>query len=360
MNPSRPSSRLRLALPVWLLFVALCAAAAAQSAGQIVVYHVGRVLEFDPSVGAELKEAVLETYDCGSGELVKKETIEVYFHLSEDNEIITPEAITEACHAVFRIEKRGDKYFFRGVREKPVENEEELARAAEAAPAPSPEEAVRSIEEKVRRVAREIVKIDPAKKGSSVQRERIINAEFTTSLSGFDTAQLEKVAGYVLSEPGLSPSQKYYVLRSFGFVFYRKGDYPKAIFFYDKCTELLPDRYSAWLQRAVAEQRAKHDDAAIRSYVKALEIVAGRGGRTADSVLRRFRHFLEERTVTEQLGTGQIEELRGQLSAIGDTLARGDRKEAQRQAHELAELVASWYAGAPSTQPDAPGDDNGF
>jgi tetratricopeptide (TPR) repeat protein len=338
------------------------APALAQGANQIVIYNKGKVLHFDPDVGAELKEVILETYDCGSGELVKKETIEAYFHLSDDREIITPDAITDACHAVFKIEKKGDKYFFEGVRDKPVESQEEIAAAVEAAPPPTREESVRSIEEKVRRVAREIVKIDPAKKGSSVQRERIINAEFTTSLSGFDTGQLEQVTGYVRSERDMSTSQQYYVLRSFGFVFYRKADYPKAIFFYDKCTELLPDRYSAYLQKAVAQQKAGENDGAIRSYVTSLQIVSARGGRTADSVVRRFRKFLGDLTVTEKLGNAQMDDLRGRLEMVSTALKSSDTSGARSKADDLVALVDGWYAGgAAAPPPDVmPGDDDGF
>ncbi|GIW72963.1 MAG: hypothetical protein KatS3mg102_2505 [Planctomycetota bacterium] len=344
--------------------------ARAQAPGQIVVYNKGKVLHFDPDVGAELKEVILETYDCASGQLVKKETIEAYFHLSDDKEIITPDAITEDCHKVFKIDKRGDKYYFLGVREGGTASEAEVKAAVEAAPPPTRAESVRSVEEKVRKVAREIVKIDPSKAGSSTIRERIINQEFTTSLSTFDRAQLEEVARYVRSEPDLSPSQQYYVLRSFGFVFFRKGDYDKAIFFYEKCAELIPENYSAHFQRAVAHEKKGEADEAIRAYARATRLVAGRGGRTADSVLRYFKNFLASLRVTPTLSSAQLDDLRGRVDQIAAVLARKDLQGAQQRADELGALVDGWYGGAasgpaPSSPPGQPGDgpppeDGGF
>ena len=81
-----------LLLPLLVLVGALAAPAARAGDTQIVVYNKGKTLRYDPDVGAELKEVFLETYDCSTGKLAKKETIEAYFHLSDDKEIITPDA----------------------------------------------------------------------------------------------------------------------------------------------------------------------------------------------------------------------------------------------------------------------------
>ena len=101
------------------LAAALGTAAPARAAGDIVVYNKGQPIRYDPDVGAELKEVVLETWSCRTGKLVKKETIEAYFHLSEDHEVITPDALDDDCFRTFQIDKRGDKYYFKGAKAAP-------------------------------------------------------------------------------------------------------------------------------------------------------------------------------------------------------------------------------------------------
>src|SRR4051794_38850331 len=98
----------RIAL-LFALLLGLAAPAARAAETQIVVYNKGKTLRYDPDVGAELKEVFLETYDCKTGKLAKKETIEAYFHLSDDKEIITPDTICDDCRKKFLIEKKGEK-----------------------------------------------------------------------------------------------------------------------------------------------------------------------------------------------------------------------------------------------------------
>src|SRR3954471_18581293 len=106
-----------------VLVLALIAPALAADT-QIVVYNKGKTLRYDSDVGAELKEVFLETYDCATGKLAKKETIEAYFHLSDDKEIITPDAICDKCRTRFVVEKKADKYYFGGIRDKAATIEE--------------------------------------------------------------------------------------------------------------------------------------------------------------------------------------------------------------------------------------------
>ncbi len=344
---------------------ALDAAPALADDGQIVVYNKGKTLRFDPDVGAELKEVFLDTYDCKSGKLAKKETIEAYFHLSEDKEVITPDAICDDCRTRFTIEKKNEKYFFGGVRETKATIEEANA----AAPAPTKADAVNALEGKVKRISKEILKVDPNKMGSSKVRSKIITAEFTTALQNFGDAELTDVAGFVLNDSSLTTSNKYYVLRSFGFTFYDdRKDYHKAIFFYEKCTELIPENYSAHLQKAVALGEIGEKDRAIRSFGKALAIKA------QTSIANHWLKLLNATSSTEKLSEDKISTLKGKVESVQSALKDKSKDAKDRAAAEAKSIQAqldAWYEGGdaptaetppptpppPSSPPEAPPPD---
>jgi len=328
-----------------ILLVSLVTALPALAAEtQIVVYNKGKTLRYDPDVGAELKEIVLETYDIEQGKLVKKETIEAYFFLSEDKEIITPEAITDEARKKFVIEKKDDKYIFGGVRDAAITLEEANA----AAPAPTMQDAVHALEGKVKRISAEVVKIDPNKKGSSTQRSRIINAAFTTALENFGETELTDVAGFVLLDEKLNQNQKYYVLRSFGFTFFEKKDYKKSVFFYEKCCELDDTNYSAFYQKAVSHQRGGEPDQAIRSFAKAISL------KPQEKLTRMLAKMLSETPTTEKLDASKIGELKAKVAELEAALKKKD-KGAQDLAHKLEDKVEGWYGGAASSKPASGG-----
>jgi tetratricopeptide (TPR) repeat protein len=341
----------RILRAVLVAAVALVPAAPALAAdAQIVVYNKGKILRYDPDVGAELKEIILETYDIAEGKLVKKETIEAYFFLSDDKEIITPEAITDEARQKFVIEKKSEKYFFGGMRDKAITIEEANA----AAPAPTKEDAINAIESKVKRIAKEVVKIDPKDPKSAAKRKRIITAEFTESLKTFGEQELTDVTGFVVNDPKLSENEKFYVLRSFGFTFFDIKDYRKAVFFYEKCIEISPDSGTAYYQKAVAHERGGEPDQAIRSYVKALAI------RPRDNITRLFLKFLGATSSTERLDGGKIGELKAKVGEIDGALKKKDQKGATDIAHALEETVEGWYGGgAPERPKPAPGGGGG-
>jgi hypothetical protein len=313
---------------------------------QIVVYNKGKTLRYDPDVGAELKEVFLETYDCATGKLAKKETIEAYFHLSDDKEIITPDAICDRCRTKFIIEKKGEKYYFGGVRDKAATIEE----ANKAAPAPGPGEGLKTLEGKVKRIAQEVVKIGFAA-GTGPKRARIITDEFTTSLQNFGEQELTDVAGFVLDDKTLERNDKYNVLRSFGYTFYEKKDYTKSVFFYDKCIELIPENYSAYFQKAAAHEDNGDADGAIRAYGKSL-------ARCSDPKLRtrcakKLSTLLERTPSTTKLTPDKIGDLKAKL----DGIAGKPPNEALEAAQSLDEQIDAYYAsagggsGAPKTPP---------
>lgn len=334
---------------------------------QIVVYNKGKTLRYDPDVGAELKEVFLETFDCKTGKLSKKETIEAYFHLSEDKEIITPEAICDDCRTKFTIEKKNDKYFFNGVREKAATIEEANA----AAPAPTKGEAVRNVKSKVEKIAKEIVKIDANKKGSPQARARIINAEFTTSLQNFSDQELNEVAGFVTDDASLSANEKYYVLRSFGFTFYAKGDFPKSVFFYDKCIELIPENYSAYNQKAAALSKAGSHDKAYAAFAHALVL------KPNDSITREWLAAIERGRSTEKLSEDKVASLKSKVESVDAALKSKAKDKALEEARAIETQLTEWFGGAssagsppPPSPPDSPsgeppstpppGDDSGL
>ncbi len=346
-----------LAILAALLAVPLGAPAAAQEEKQIIVYTRGKVLQYDPDAGADLKEVILETYDCRQGALVKTETLETYFHLSEDREIITPASICDECRRRFVIEKRDDKYFFGGVRERPAETADEVAAATAAAPPISPAESAENLREKVRKVAAEIVKVDARKKDSARLRSKIITGEFTSSFQGFGPAELEKIAGFVTGESDLSANQKYYVLRSFGYAFYERRDWDKAIFFYDRCIELAPENYTGWFQKAVALDRADRFDDAIRAYAKALSLKPDR------RIAAYFAALARRAGRTERLGEAEVADLRAAIGTVDAALRRGDAARAKDEADALLRVVRGWYGdrddraaagGAAPAPPPAP------
>ncbi|MHC4831630.1 MAG: hypothetical protein ACYTFT_14955, partial [Planctomycetota bacterium] len=86
-----------------------------------------------------------------------------------------------------------------------------LASPNEITAAPTAAEAVLSVRDKVKSVARQVVAINPRAKGSAKQRTLIINGAFTTSLRDYERPELEQVIGFV-GEEGLSRTQEYYVL----------------------------------------------------------------------------------------------------------------------------------------------------
>ena len=328
-----------------LVLVALGSLAYGGEESQIVVYNKGQTLRYDPEVGAELKEVILETYDCKLAKLVKKETIEAYFHLSEDKEIISPDAICPQCQRVFVIEKRGEKYFFGGIREKPASFEETAA----AAPLPTREEAARGLEQKVKRIAHEIVKIDPTKRGSAKERSRIITAEFTTALSRFEAKELNEVASFVTADGTLSPNNKYYVLRSFGWTFHEKQDFDKAVFFYDKCIEIAPENYSAHFQKAVAHDKAGAPDKALQAFAKALAL------KPQANIADYFAKFLSRTNQTAKLSESQISGLRNDLAAVQEAIQSKDGAAAASRAAALGRKVEELYAGkAAPVAPESP------
>jgi tetratricopeptide (TPR) repeat protein len=338
-----------MALALALLAAARSAPAEDASEKQIIVYNRGKVLRYDSDAGADLKEVVLETYDCHEGKLVKKETLETYYHLSDDKEIITPAAICDECRKVFRIEKRDERYYFLGVREKPAETTEEVKAAETAAPPITTAESAQNLEEKVKKIAREIVKVDASKKGSAAIRSRIITGEFTSSMQGFGAPELEKIAGFVTGDESLSPNQKYYVLRSFGYAFFERKDYPKSVFFYDKCIALAPDNYSGHFQKAVAQERAGMNDDAVRSYAKALAL------KPQKSIASYFYDLVKRIKKTVKLGEGEVAELEKKLDSVRAALEQNDAARASSEAKALAALVESWYGGtAPPATPGTP------
>jgi tetratricopeptide (TPR) repeat protein len=364
----------RLLALAWGAILCALASAAHADEKQITVYRKGPPLRFDQDAGAELKEVILETYDCRSGKLVSQERIETYYHLSEDGEILTPSALCPDCERSFRIEKRGEKFFFLGIRERPAPPEAptgrepqggaagtagapstaappEAGREPPRAPPPTPAEAASLLEEKVKKISAAIVKVDPAKAGSASVRSKIITDELTTSLQGFGPPELEKIAGFVTGDGSLGVGQKYYVLRSFGFAFFERKDYPKAIFFYDKCIDLMPENYSGVFQKAVAEDLAGRADDAIRSYAKALAL------KPQTSIAQYFAKLAHAREGTEKLDAEKIAELRARLSAVEAALRKNDAATARSEASELDRRVRGWYGpggGEATTAPATP------
>lgn len=336
----------RSALFAGLLALLLAAAPAARADEKLItVYKKGQTLRYDADAGAELKEVILETYDCRTGKLAKKETLETYYHLSENGEIITPAQICDACYKVFKIEKKDDKYFFGGIRDT-VASTEEAAAARKAAPPATSAEAANSLGEKVRKIAHEMQKLGgKAGPKAAEERTRLINSEFTTSLQGFDSQDLGKIAGFVTSDKTLSKTDQYIIVRAFGYAFYEKKDCPKAVFFYDKCIELLPDEYSAYFQRGLAQAQADLVDDAVQSYAKALSL-------KPKNVAGFFESLVKDRTSTPRLDAQKMLDLKSKLAAVDAALQAKDDAKAKAQAGAVADAVTKWYAGGgPGTPP---------
>jgi tetratricopeptide (TPR) repeat protein len=335
----------------WVLVLAPLAIAPAARAGEkdITVYRKGATIRFDADAGAELKEVILETYDCGAGTLTKKESLETYYHLSENGEIITPDKICDACYRVFKIEKKADKYFFEGIREKPA-TAEEVAAARAAAPPATSAEAASALGDKVRKIAQEIQKMDSSKSGpeQAKERTRIINGAFTTQLDGFGKDDLAKIAGFVTSDRQLSKEDQYLVLRAFGWAFYEKKDVAKAVFFYDRCADLIPDNYSAYFQRGVAQAEAGLTDDAIQSYAKAISL------RPQKSIAGYFERVVKDKTSTAKLDPKAMLELKAKLQAVDLALQGKDAEKVRADTQALSDAVAKWYA-APRDASSEPG-----
>ncbi|MFC1706884.1 tetratricopeptide repeat protein [Planctomycetota bacterium] len=337
----------------WLVCLTVLALPLGIRADEIVVYTKGETIRYDADVGADVMEAILVTHDTESPEPVKKETITTYFHLSDNQEIITVDKITDRCRQVFVIEQVGPKFFFRGRRpegEEPPKPDAEPApedEVVEISSTPTKEEVVRSVQEKVRRVTREIVKINPREPNSAKKRAGVITLEFTTSLQDFDNAQLEQVVGYIDDEK-LSLNQQYYVLRSFGYVFQAEKNYPRAIFFYDKCADLIPDNYSAHLQKAYAYELAGEHENALASYATALDI------RPNKRVIYYFNRMTKGLDRTPRISPADLKSIRAKLAAVYQANRGGDSDTAKKRASELRSLVDSLLSGKPSSPMDEP------
>ena len=342
----------------WLAAAALAVLAGAPRAAlaqetkpsdrQIIVYNKGQTLHYDPDAGADLKEVILETYDCKERKKVNQEVLQTYYHLSEDKEIITPAAICEDCRKVFKIEKRDDKYFFLGIRETPATTPEEVKAVETAAPPATSAETAASLQDKVRKIAQEIVKVDANKKGSAAVRSKIITSELTSSMQGLGPEDLSKIAGFVSGDATLSAANKYYVMRSFGFMFFEKKDYPKAIFFYDRCIELSPDNYSGYFQKGVAEDQSGQLDGAIRSYAKALAL------KPQASIASYFGKLVRRAPSTEKLSAERIGELRVKVASIEGALRDNEADRAKTESKAVLDLVEGWYGGGAAKPPAPP------
>jgi hypothetical protein len=334
-----------------LLALALPARAAET---QIVVYNKGKTLRYDPDVSAELKEVCLETYDCKTGKLVKKETIEAYFHLSEDKEVITPDAICDECRKKFIIEKKGEKYFFGGIRDK----EASKAEADAAAPPPVAGEGQKSLDGKVRRLAQDLIKVDPESKNPQTGKSNAANIRTKMITDMFKTQaltdqDLDPVANAILEDPSLDKNNKYLVLRSFGYAFLKSKDYPKAVFFCDKCTKLIPDNYTGYYEKAVAHREAGQIDESIRAFVKAL------AARPKEKVARDLANLLSSTPTTAKLGADKIATVKTKVDAVVSALMAKDEDKATDEALALDQLVDDLYAGKPADAGKKPPADDG-
>ncbi len=263
--------------PGSLLLIVFAALASAADATEIHVYRRGKVLGYDKDVGESLNEALIETWSCETGELLKTERVETYFHLSDDGEVLTPRAVCDRCRERFELDKKGSKQLFKGKRKpgakpaepgKPEPPKPEPGKPAPPVPAKPAAAAVDSdslaeLEKKASDAVSEIKKIDPREAHSATKRRRII--EDRGIQVGFnewknDPRAARAVAKRIEGRIDLSGPDTYYVLRSFGWQRYHEHDGVAAAVFYDRCIHREPLWSSAHYGLALVKRDQKDDE----------------------------------------------------------------------------------------------------
>lgn len=309
---------------------------ASSDAPALIVYRRGRTIRFDPDVGADLKEVILESWSCGSASQVGRETVEAYFHLSEDGEIINPDAVCDRCLRSFDIERRGDRYFFLGVRPPPSPT----APAVPAPPPPEPltsQDIIENLRSKLQEVAQRIAAVPPEVQGSATQRRRFITAEVTLPLHTMGDEDLGRVMDILVDTPNLDEGDQYYVLRSFGWEMYMAQEYRRSIIFYDRCIPIRPNWGSARYQRGLSFFMMQEYDRAIQSYVLALTCRAELRYATALS------DCLRQVTSTPRLNATDTASLRSLAENLLLTLQEEDQERARGFVQQIESFARERY-----------------
>jgi tetratricopeptide (TPR) repeat protein len=344
------------ALIIALLFTFVDTGTADEST-TFTVYRKGKKLRYDADVGADVKEVILDYFDCETAKKVKTESVEAYFHLSDDREIINPDKLCKRCYQVFSIDKKGNKYFFRGIRKK------KAPEAPAAAPA-TKEEILSALKPKVIKVSKEIAKIPQSAERSAMRRRMLITAEFTEAIHDFKDKELKQIAKIIIEESKLPLPHQYKVLKSFGWELYMAGGKPlragnreeanklfeKAVIFYDKALEIRPKGFTAQYNKGLAYEAMRDSDRAIWSYCHAILI------RPKLLYIKRITRILDDVQTTERLNQGKVKDLRRILDNIQLALSEGDRKNLEDNKKELKEFVDEVFADFEETGEKSPSE----
>lgn len=255
-----------------LLVLLLVALASAAETTEIHVYRRGKVLAFDKDIGEALNEALIETWSCETGELLKTERVETYFHLSEDAEVLTPRAICDRCRERFDLEKKGAKHFFHGKKKapdpaakppKPEPARPPIAPVATPARAAVEADSLAELEKKASDAASAINKIDPREAHSATKRRRIIEdrgLQVAFNEWKDDPRAAQAIAKKIEGRIDLGRPDTYYILRSFGWQRYHEHDDRSAQVFYERCIKLEPGWSSAHYGLALVKRDQKDDE----------------------------------------------------------------------------------------------------
>ncbi len=233
---------------------------------EVMVYRRGKILAHDEDMSQDLHEVVIETYSIADGKLARTETIETYYFVSDDGEVINARVVDEKARKVFRFEERDGKVYFKEVRT----TAPEAAPHGEAGGAVSREAERERVREKMRFIAQKIAGIPAKPFGSATTRRKIISRDLSDSMRGWSREEIQDIVGFVGGLDNLTPEQRAYVLRSFGWDRYFNGDAETALLYYKGARALMPRWSSVNYQLAQAYQSLKQDDEAAMAYGRAL------------------------------------------------------------------------------------------
>jgi hypothetical protein len=314
----------------------LAAVALAGDATEIQVYKRGKVLSVDKDQGETLYEAFVETWSFETGTLEKTEKLEVYCHLSEDGEVLTPRSINDKCREKFVIEKKGTKWFFGGARKEPPKEPPKPEKKAETAAVSS--DALAELKAKAVTAAVEIAKIDAREARSAEKRRKIIEdrgLQVAFNDSKEDGSGATAVADAIEGKTDMSAQDRYYVLRSFGWQRHHEHDLRGATIFYERCVRLLPDMSSGHYDFALLKKEQKDTEGEVVELVRALR------GKPTVKYVQNLQDALKRAKPTKKLDGALIEKLTSAAQDARDRLEQSppDTAGARKVGDDMAKLV---------------------